>query len=161
MQSDLFVHYGLHEPEADDEWKALVPRGGIIYLGKTQRPFTISMFHQLRCLDIIRVSLKAENSRDSQLIQHCFNYLRQTALCHSGTRMDPLTDKTGTRLSHKPVACNNWEVIYKRTKENQEVYHRAVVGTSVFRTLYSNADVPYWIGVKISAPAVNQQDRVH
>ncbi|PBK61871.1 hypothetical protein ARMSODRAFT_622999 [Armillaria solidipes] len=39
---------------ADSEWETLFPRNGLIVLGPHEQVFSISMFHQLRCLNVIR-----------------------------------------------------------------------------------------------------------
>ena len=46
------VHYALDTPTGKAAWKATLPRGGaVVHLGPDARPFTVSMFHQLHCLD--------------------------------------------------------------------------------------------------------------
>lgn len=42
------------------EWSAMVPGDGLVYLGEHNRSFTVSMFHQMRCLDVIREELVRE-----------------------------------------------------------------------------------------------------
>ena len=77
------VHYAVDTAEGAQHWNALIPGGdGVIRLGPNKRPFSISMVHQLRCLDVIRVaatertlSLDGERS----VVRHCMNYLRQVS----------------------------------------------------------------------------------
>ncbi|KAG7443478.1 uncharacterized protein BT62DRAFT_1009292 [Guyanagaster necrorhizus] len=40
--------------DADAEWASLVPGDGHLHLGDRQRPFTLRMFRQLQCLNILR-----------------------------------------------------------------------------------------------------------
>jgi len=112
-------HYGVAEPEADDEWNALTPNNGIIYLGAEKRPFSLSMFHQIRCLDIIRKSVRDRASkRPSDLDTHCLNYLRQMVLCSSGTEVDPVAGSNGNQPVYSMRTCNNWNAVYSKVRDN-------------------------------------------
>lgn len=112
-------HYGVAEPEADDEWNALTPNDGIIYLGTEKRPFSLSMFHQLRCLDIIRKSLRDRASKaPSELDGHCLNYLRQMILCSGGTEVDLFAGPTGQIPIYSMRTCNNWNAVYSKVRDN-------------------------------------------
>ncbi|KAK0201391.1 hypothetical protein DFS33DRAFT_1276289 [Desarmillaria ectypa] len=75
------AHYALGTKLGiSEQGRLLPPGGGIVHLGPNQRPFSISMFHQLRCLNIVRGELMdSQKVVDSQLLQHC--YLRQMILC--------------------------------------------------------------------------------
>ncbi|KAJ7178752.1 hypothetical protein C8R43DRAFT_470854 [Mycena crocata] len=48
------VRYMIESPDSKREWDAMIPGNGIIRLGEQRRPFSISMFHQLRCISILR-----------------------------------------------------------------------------------------------------------
>ena len=112
-------HYGIAEPEADDEWKALTPNNGIIYLGLEKRPFSISMFHQIRCLDIIRKSIRDRASKGpSKLDSHCLNYLRQMILCNSATEVDLFSGLNGQIPIYSMRTCNNWSAVYSEVQDN-------------------------------------------
>ena len=112
-------HYGIAEPEADDEWNALTPNNGIIYLGLEKRPFSISMFHQLRCLDIIRKSIRDRASKGpSNLDNHCLNYLRQMILCSSPTEVDLFSGLNGQIPIYSMRTCNNWSAVYSEVQGN-------------------------------------------
>ena len=92
MSTEESIHYQLDTPQANLEWRALVPANGTIYLGPERRPYTISMFQQLRCLDIICTELLSARGLDtpippSELSRHCFDYLRQTTLCRDLVRV--------------------------------------------------------------------------
>ena len=63
MQLQNTVRYQLNSTEAADEFSALLPpQGHVVYLQNDEdsdsltdgQPHTVALFHQLRCLDIIR-----------------------------------------------------------------------------------------------------------
>ncbi|KAI0371485.1 hypothetical protein BV20DRAFT_1051511 [Pilatotrama ljubarskyi] len=55
MYFEPTVHYQLNSTEADAEWAALTPlNDGIVYAGSERQPYLLSIFHQLRCLDVLR-----------------------------------------------------------------------------------------------------------
>ncbi|KAI0095201.1 hypothetical protein BDY19DRAFT_916741 [Irpex rosettiformis] len=109
------VHYKLNSA-FDPEWNALVPS----YAFKTSNdngPFTITLFHQLHCLNILRIDFaKLMNdthdlSGDPSLRKHCLNYLRQTALCHGDLHIEPITEAGNTERTHEYM-CRDWTLIY-------------------------------------------------
>jgi hypothetical protein len=129
MSSEESIHYQLDTPEADLEWGALVPVNGTIHLGPEQRPFTISMFHQLRCLDVIRTELLSTRGLDtplppSELSRHCFNYLRQTALCRADTTLVQVLNPDNAHPFPDVAICNDWEHVYTEVRRNQEYLHK-------------------------------------
>ncbi|THU81225.1 hypothetical protein K435DRAFT_694039, partial [Dendrothele bispora CBS 962.96] len=95
------VHYALDTKLGAAEWKSLLPPGnGTIYLNGsgTRKAFTISLFHQLRCLDTIREGIVSFRNGASgaggnpgdgsnRVLQHCMNYLRQMVLCRPTTQV--------------------------------------------------------------------------
>ena len=128
MSSEESIHYQLDTPQADLEWRALVPANGTIYLGHERRPFTISMFHQLRCLDVIRTELLSTRGLStplppSELSRHCFNYLRQTALCHADTTLVQVLNPDNPHPFPDVTVCNDWEQVYTEVRRNQEYHH--------------------------------------
>ncbi|KAH9160563.1 hypothetical protein EDB89DRAFT_560869 [Lactarius sanguifluus] len=129
MSSEESVHYQLH---ADLEWGALVPANGTIYLGPERHPFTISMFHQLRCIDTIRTELFSTRGLDtppppSELSRHCFNYLRQMALCRADTTLVQVLNPDDPHPFPDVAVCNDWEHVYTEVRRNQE-HHREASG---------------------------------
>ncbi|KAF9218576.1 hypothetical protein BS17DRAFT_525474 [Gyrodon lividus] len=84
---------------ASAEWSTLIPpRNGWVHLGPEGRPFAISLYHQLHCLSgirsaILRAQAQACNATDFtpsflSHANHCFNYIRQTLLCHADTTLE-------------------------------------------------------------------------
>lgn len=123
------VHYQFHGAAADAEWTRLAPGGGIVHLGHPRRPFMISMFHQLRCLDVLRRGIgragrgkfNVTASDDEQQTRHCINYIRQMVLCRADMRLEKSTGvylKNNVLVSQDHV-CQNWRALYAAVRENQ------------------------------------------
>jgi len=135
-------HYSIRTPEGgspehaaqiEAEWTSLFPSGhGFIYLGAHRREFTISMFHQLHCINNIRLAL---GPRPAPLyhVQHCMNYLRQMILCASNTRLEPMsrrlkeksnvTGVDGLGLTH---VCRDWGVVYQMFEDKHAQLEKRV-----------------------------------
>lgn len=118
--------YKLDTEQGAREWAELLPGGdGIVYLGEHKQPFGISLFHQLRCLDILRnETVTPRDSPPSELARHCLNYLKQMMLCRGdvhlesfnyASHIDPI-DQSGD------WECRDWDVVYKEAKRNQAVH---------------------------------------
>jgi len=119
------VRYDLKSPNGIIEWQALVPGNGIFPFGNDNIPHSIVMFHQLRCLDIIRAGIVQEREPDSAsdgdtpLLQHCFNYLRQLIMCHGNTASGMgLNNPPGIHRLH---TCRDFHDIYRIVKTHQNV----------------------------------------
>ncbi|KAH9929376.1 uncharacterized protein B0H18DRAFT_953560 [Fomitopsis serialis] len=93
------VRYQLNDPFAEEEYARLMPSGGhLVYVHDAGRPrgdaveepgpraYTVTLFHQLKCLDIIRREL-TDDSLETPTIRaaHCMNYLRQMIICRVNT----------------------------------------------------------------------------
>ncbi|PBK95940.1 hypothetical protein ARMGADRAFT_989848 [Armillaria gallica] len=119
-------HYTLDTELGISEWDSLLPVGsGMIHLGPDQRPFSISMFHQLRCLNIIRAGLMdSQKVADAQLLQHCMNYLRQMVLCRADGQLQSVRRSTGGSVTawSQPRACRNWRTVYDAAEVNFRNY---------------------------------------
>ncbi|KAF5348665.1 hypothetical protein D9758_006800 [Tetrapyrgos nigripes] len=119
MDLENTVNYQVNStPSTNAQWAALYPHEGIVRLGSDSKPFLPSMFHQLRCLDIIRLAYVAQEenltfhdesaswkARDEHyhdhsdapdvpgvvedpLARHCLNYLREMLLCRSDLNLE-------------------------------------------------------------------------
>jgi hypothetical protein len=80
------------------------------------------MFHQLRCLNVLRVAFI--NGPDAHT-GHCLNFLRQAVLCASDITLDPLiVNPDGTMTSTDGVGathmCRDWTQVWAYVMENQE-----------------------------------------
>ncbi|KAI0747054.1 hypothetical protein C8Q80DRAFT_818047 [Daedaleopsis nitida] len=110
------VHYQLNSTQADAEWRALVPSNGGIVIegeGSDRAAYMLSMFHQLRCLNILRQTY-ANHEPPNGLTAHCINYIRQMVLCHRDLRLEPLVRAGGSHTVQpwRTVRCQNWRRVY-------------------------------------------------
>lgn len=134
MNMENSVHYSLNTSLSSQEWAALLPNQGIIYLGHDRhnpQPFTTSLFHQLRCLNIIRQQIVSFRSSDpkhrqepSRLASHCMNYLRQMVLCRSNLHLESVRSHVGPRVAVSDVTrrCKDWKAVYDAAESNQRQY---------------------------------------
>jgi hypothetical protein len=116
-------HYSTSGPTAWSEWDLLdsFPEGhGFVRLGPNGRLFGVSMFHQIHCLQMIRLALiNGPNDHSG----HCLNFLRQAILCNSDTTLDPvyisgsMAGSDGLGVTH---ICRDWSQVYEYIKENQQ-----------------------------------------
>ena len=120
------VHYPLNGSDADSQWNAMIPTdGGIIHLGPNKEPFMLSMFHQLRCLDIIRRAYM-EGSRggdaSTPISRHCLNYIRQMVLCRGDLRLQRVVDPYGEHAVQfrDTQTCLDWRVVYAMVQDNEQ-----------------------------------------
>lgn len=124
------VHFALDSPLGSLEWNSTLPSGGgFLYLGENLEQFSISTFHQLRCLDIVRqglVKFRNEGRRRTpdDLVHHCMNYLRQMILCRSDMRLEH-----GRHLSRGIAVsdvthstCKDWGPVFKAAEDNYRNY---------------------------------------
>ncbi|KZV85740.1 hypothetical protein EXIGLDRAFT_622690 [Exidia glandulosa HHB12029] len=130
--SEDTVHYAYETSLGALESNSTLPSGGgIIHLGPNQRAFSISMFHQLRCLNIMGrdVSIRASTAaprESTALEQHCMNYLRQMILCRSSIRLESGINIEGGRLVTSSVThtCSDWSAVYSAAEANYAAYKR-------------------------------------
>lgn len=125
MSVEDSIHYSLEGPDADAEWEALAPSAGMIYLGNPPCPFGLSMFHQLRCLNILRqdfVNKKRGASVRPDLDHHCLNYMRQMVLCRSDLALDVVLGKPAPNVYPNIYQCNDWTKVYDEVHRNQEEF---------------------------------------
>ena len=116
-----------YQVESDHDWKQLVPPdGGVIRLENDDTPYTISFFHQLRCLDVIRDAVYKSRTNGTVPIakaRHCLNYLRQMVLCRSDTYLESaysLTAKHTVEIT-TPKTCQDWSQVYDAARRNREI----------------------------------------
>ena len=128
MNIEPTKHYQLSGYNADAEWAALAPNNGILYLGSHRQPFSISLFHQLRCLDTIRRDVaEVLPQEESYLSRHCLNYMRQMVLCRTDLAVDPVMGR-----EHEPEVraetnqCVDWRRLYQKLEDNQREYTKWV-----------------------------------
>ncbi|PIL37559.1 hypothetical protein GSI_01253 [Ganoderma sinense ZZ0214-1] len=124
MYFEPTVHYELNTTAADAEWVALFPYDGIVRIGEDREPYTISMFHQLRCLDVIRRAYIAREGLTpegpSAVSLHCLQYLRQMILCRRDLRLEPVIDTEGPHAVQPwgTMTCKDWTAVYAAQARN-------------------------------------------
>ncbi|KAI0739367.1 hypothetical protein C8Q80DRAFT_1075562, partial [Daedaleopsis nitida] len=119
LQLDNWTRYKLDSPEP---WKALFPGGGVVHLGAERTPYTVSMLHQLRCVDAIREQLtRTRGGCDIEPTRHCLNYLRQTLMCRPDIYLDSYQylHKVNPAEPFPTRKCKNWTLVYEIVKDNQ------------------------------------------
>lgn len=122
------VHFGVNEPSSDAEWQSLYPHDGLVYLGEQRHPFTPSIFHQLRCLDIVRKAVAdtfvtaPRNTTETDLTRHCISYLRQMILCRGDLELDPVLGKPDPNVAPGAYQCKDSTVVYRELERNQALY---------------------------------------
>ncbi|KAF8442447.1 hypothetical protein L210DRAFT_3397650 [Boletus edulis BED1] len=115
-------HFSLYD---DDEWGTLFPSDGFVRLGPNDRTFLVSLYHQLHCLDIIRVGYLTNRTHAFEHIQHCLRYLRQILVCHADTTLEddiPQFLDGGWTHSANGVgsvhSCKDWTVLRRWVEDH-------------------------------------------
>ncbi|KAF8843684.1 hypothetical protein BDN67DRAFT_111060 [Paxillus ammoniavirescens] len=120
-------HFSLYD---DDEWGTLFPSQGFVSLGPHDRTFHVSLFHQLHCLDVIRVGYLTNRTHAFEHIEHCLRYLRQILLCHADTTLEvdiPQWLEEDGRWYHTASGvgsvhrCKDWTVLRRWVSEHPSI----------------------------------------
>lgn len=93
------VHYNTTRQDSKEDYARLLPSGGHqvhIDDGDHAGPYTVALFHQLRCLDIISQGYRTQ-TYPGELERHCLNYLRQSILCIADNRLESVRSPVGPR----------------------------------------------------------------
>ncbi|THH08335.1 hypothetical protein EW146_g9028 [Bondarzewia mesenterica] len=107
------------------QWEHLVPPdGGIIHHSHKGPQYTISMFHQLRCLDVVRSAVVATNASELAKAQHCMNYLRQMVLCRVDLGLENVRDPYGPHAVEltRMHTCQDWRAVYDAVERNKATF---------------------------------------
>ena len=129
---DSSAHYQYNTTEGAEEYARLLPSGGhTIFLDHGQSGglthsavYTVTLFHQLKCLDIIRQQFAAITDGSPALVQHCLNYLRQIILCYPNLRLEPATNAAGNAMRGYDTVCRDWKVIYEEAERNHKIMNQ-------------------------------------
>jgi len=119
--------YGISNLGAWDDWRSTdwFPKtDGFVRLGPDGRLFSVSLFHQLHCLQLMRDAV-LNNRNVTAHTHHCFNLIRQMVLCASDTTLDPINiaDEDGTPGANgvgTVHVCRDWQKAYDFVTENQK-----------------------------------------
>jgi hypothetical protein len=125
MSISYSTHYQIDTKEGEEEWAHLLPSGGhLVHLDHTGdiRPYTVTLFHQLKCLDYLRQQyITIHDDVSMPYTQHCLNYLRQTLLCQANIRIESAKD-AGSASRRYDVICNDWTRVYEAAEQNHEAF---------------------------------------
>ncbi|THG93401.1 hypothetical protein EW026_g7824 [Hermanssonia centrifuga] len=121
-------------PGTAELWESIYPPGyGFVRLGDESRLLCVAMFHQLHCIEKMRIFLDDPTNKHVAFghQQHCMNYLRQLFLCKADLTLEPiialdypaqaldssvdLVMKSGSRVVH---SCGDWETVYDTVGDN-------------------------------------------
>ncbi|KLO05657.1 hypothetical protein SCHPADRAFT_946727 [Schizopora paradoxa] len=133
------VHYELETARGEQEWGSLVPEGGgSIYLenassGEVEN-LTISLFHQLDCLNVFRKEIvqllrppsePPVLSSNAPLIYHCINYLQQAILYRADLTLVNVRKGQGEKISATSYVrtCKDWRKVYQAFELRQKLIH--------------------------------------
>lgn len=120
--------YQLNGSEAHVQWEALIPpNGGLVRLGPHKELFMVSMYHQLKCLDLIRreyVDRSMGKSGTPSVAHHCLNYIRQMILCRGDRRLECVVDPLGEHAVQigGTQTCGDWTQVYDAVVENGKFF---------------------------------------
>ncbi|KZV71937.1 hypothetical protein PENSPDRAFT_684128 [Peniophora sp. CONT] len=104
--------YNIHGPDATEEWQRLLPDSGHT-VRIDDEIYTVTLFHQLKCLDLIREQYAAGPVPTAPpIIRHCMNYLRQTLLCHPNLSLEKGVTAHASVETRYDVACRDWTKVY-------------------------------------------------
>ncbi|KAI0259601.1 hypothetical protein BC834DRAFT_800089, partial [Gloeopeniophorella convolvens] len=123
------ARYDVDTALGTEEFKKLIPDSGhVVHVSESPEtaplPYTVTLFHQLKCLGIIRSAYIGLGRQEVPgiLARHCMNYLRQTILCHPNTRLQPVKLEKGTATRDHETVCLDWTQVYEETERNQQAY---------------------------------------
>ncbi|GJJ06890.1 hypothetical protein Clacol_001086 [Clathrus columnatus] len=125
------VHYNATIPESKEEFARLMPSGGHqVHIDDDDNnhtgPYTVALFHQLKCLDIISQAYRIQ-SYPGELERHCLNYLRQSVLCIADNRLESVRSPVGPRIVSfsSDYICKDWSAVYDAAEVNHKAYKAA------------------------------------
>ncbi|KAH9021763.1 hypothetical protein EDB84DRAFT_520829 [Lactarius hengduanensis] len=103
--------YQLSNP--DPEWAALVPGNGTLYLGLPMLVPQVSLFHQLRCSDVIRREIV--DALPQEMTRDCLNYLRHMVICDTDLTVQGRGFEAEVRAETKQ--CIKWGRVSRKLSE--------------------------------------------
>ena len=126
LPSDGSQRFHLSTPDGVAEWKAIVPHPHTVRLGPDHQPYTVGMFHALRCLDVVREEMVAPRAdeKHTKLARHCLNYIRQAVTCRGDLQLEPFLAPENVRPIdlYGSYVCRDWGAVYDATEANHAEY---------------------------------------
>ncbi|KAJ8091782.1 hypothetical protein PM082_021017 [Marasmius tenuissimus] len=123
------VRYALEGPESDEEFAKLLPSTGhTVHMPSSSSrqgepvTHTVTLFHQLKCIDIIRREYSDAYPSTPELTQHCLTYLHQTIMCRPFIALEVTKNVFATGKKSREAVCRDWEAVYREAERNWEVY---------------------------------------
>ncbi|KAL5522479.1 hypothetical protein ACEPAG_8495 [Sanghuangporus baumii] len=108
------THYQIYAADGYREWETQFPsNGGYVELGPQNRTFQLTVFHELRCLGLIRDAVAAQSfGEEPKRLHNCFNYLRELILCRADVTLEEVLDEQHS-VNHMFLhVCRDWEALY-------------------------------------------------
>ena len=117
----------------DEAWADTIPpKHGFVRLGPEGRSFSISLYHQLHCVNSIRFSYTVARDglvTDPEILRnkvshdnHCFQFIRQSILCKADDSLVPMQTNPNVSLAAMGFGnthrCRNWEQVRQFVFEN-------------------------------------------
>ncbi|KZT64311.1 hypothetical protein DAEQUDRAFT_698915 [Daedalea quercina L-15889] len=126
LPSDASQRFHLSSADGIAEWRAIVPNPHTVHLGPHRQPYTVGMFHSLRCLDVVRAEMVAPRADEAQtmLARHCLNYLRQAVTCRGDLQLEPFLAPEHVRPIdlYGTYVCRDWGAVYDAAEANHVEY---------------------------------------
>ncbi|KAH9834559.1 uncharacterized protein C8Q71DRAFT_147194 [Rhodofomes roseus] len=140
MHIDFTTHYRFDTAEGAAEFAALLPSSGhLVYLDEPTgspttsagpKAYTVTLFHQMKCLDVVRAQYADPSDARLPLTNHCLNYLRQTVLCRPNIKVEPAVNSEGTAVRGYDAVCRDWTRVYEEAERNVGAYRAWVNATA-------------------------------
>ncbi|RDB23011.1 Oxidase ustYa [Hypsizygus marmoreus] len=132
MTFQNFTDFPISGPGSTEKWDSIHPPGfGFVRMGSDSRLLCTTMFHELHCIEKMRLVLDDPFNRQISLPhqEHCMNYLRQLFLCKADMTLEPIAtghldvigpDVDSSMMSGDGVVhtCGDWEVLYRYVGRN-------------------------------------------
>lgn len=123
------AYYDIDTEQGAQEWAQLLPANGhTVHIADEDgvpHVHTVSLFHSLKCLDIVRRQFITTPVQTPPpiLIRHCLQYLRLTFLCQPSLWLEPAHDLEGHVVRDYDAVCRDWTLIYSEAERNQRSYN--------------------------------------
>jgi hypothetical protein len=122
------IHASEHYALNSSAWAHQLPTSGhLIHLDEPDSTntstHTVSLFHQLKCLEILRDVFQDNGSHlttRKAIASHCMNYIRESLLCMADMRNSP--QGTLHTIAGYDMLCYDWEVLFEEAERNGRIF---------------------------------------